>query len=71
MGNLAKRLCLAGVGMLAFPLLLSVASAQALREEAHPDENLFQYRVKNYVVQRPWIPIRLAGKRSNGSASTT
>ena len=53
MGNLAKRLCLA-VGLLAFPLLLSAASAQALRDNAHPDENVFQYRVKNYVVQRPW-----------------
>jgi hypothetical protein len=54
MGNLAKRLCLGAVDLLTFLLSLCAASAQSLRDESHPDENVFQYRVKNYVVQRPW-----------------
>ena len=54
MASLVKRVCVAAVGLLAFPWLLSAASAQTLRDESHPDENVFQYRVKNYVVQRPW-----------------
>jgi hypothetical protein len=54
MGNLANRLSPLAVGLLVFPLMLSAVFAQALRDDSHPDENVFQYRVKNYVVQRPW-----------------